>query len=593
MSNPNIKIINLLVMVACGGLFSDVQSKTSPNIVLILADDLGYSDLGSYGSEISTPNLDRLSSLGVRFANYHTAASCAPTRAMLITGRDSHTVGVPNIPEAIPEEQSADPRYQGVLSTEFETLPEMLKPKSYRTYFAGKWHLGMDKKRLPVARGFDRSLTMADTGSDNWEQKPYLPIYGEANWFEDGERIRLPDDFYSSEFIVDKTIEYIRQDERKGDPFFAFVSFMAVHIPVQAPANFRDRYQGVYSSGWESLARSRSNGLERTGILKERYPVNLAPTARDWDTLSTDEQYLYERAMQVYAGMVEAMDYHVGRLIDYLEQSGELENTVFVFLSDNGAEGSMAIGPSVPWVSGYFMKAWMTLNGYRSNPASMGERGSFVNIGPSWAGALVGPLSWFKFHSTEGGMRVPLVISGKISGTSIARSPGVVFDGFVWVTDLVPTLLQIAGIEGGEKFSGRSLVPALNGEVISIHGEKEDIGYELGGNKALFRPPHKLVYNRDGLEEPSWQLFNFVEDPGETTDLGFDEPELHSAMLKSYQSWAKENGVLEVPEGYTQIQQVFINSLKSRPVLLVVPLCLFLVGLAFFVYILRLSFRRR
>ena len=255
----------------------DASQTTRPNIVLLLADDLGFSDLGSYGSEIDTPNIDRLAASGMRFSNFHVAASCAPTRAMLMTGLDSHTVGVANI-EAIPEDQAHAPAYQGVLQTNIPTIAEMLQDAGYRTLMSGKWHLGFSDGEKPSQRGFDRTLMLADTGADNWRQRSYLPIYTEANWFEDGEPTTLPEDFYSSEYLVNKAIEYI--GDQAQEPFFAYVAFQAVHIPVQAPAAFRDKYLQTYTGGWHDLRTARSEGLARTGILPAgpRRPPCLPPS---------------------------------------------------------------------------------------------------------------------------------------------------------------------------------------------------------------------------------------------------------------------------------------------------------------------------
>ena len=581
-----------IVILLIFGVFPFVTASTKlPNIILILADDLGYSDLGSYGSEISTPHLDDLAFSGLRFANYHTAASCAPTRAMLMTGHDSHTVGVPNIPEAIPDSQSGEPNYQGVLSTDFETIANMLKRQNYRNYFSGKWHLGMDQTRLPGARGFDRSLTMADTGSDNWEQKPYIPIYGQANWFEDGERIKLPEDYYSSAFIMDKTIEYIDQGPTES-PFFAFVSFMAVHIPVQAPAEYRDRYRGVYSEGWEALAKTRSEGLVQMNILDKSYSTNLAPTATDWSALDVDDKLYFERAMQVYAGMVESMDYHIGRLVSHLAKLDKLENTIFIFASDNGAEGSIVVEPTAPFLMRAVLEGWMRTNGYHNDFEKMGQRGSFVNIGPSWAGASVGPLSWFKFHAAEGGMRVPLIISGSVNGEPIVNVQGDVFDEFVWATDLAPTILEMAGLDIDPGLPGHSVVSVLKGSRAPVYDAQEAVGYELGGNKALFIGNHKLVYDRIEGQANRWKLFNISDDPAELTDLSTSEPLLFAEMRKRYDVWAEKHRVLEVPANYNQGRQVMINGLKNRPVLWILPgiLLLFLIGGVLF--LLRLSFRR-
>ena len=208
------------------------QAAQQPNIVLILADDLGFTDIAPYGSEISTPSLTALANEGLRFTNYHTAASCAPSRAMLLTGVDNHRAGVSNIPEAIPPDQSAVDNYQGVLGNDVVTVASLLEGAGYHTYMAGKWHLGKERHQLPSRRGFERTVAMADTGADNWEQKPYIPIYKKANWFADGEEMELPKDFYSSRFLIDKTIEFIDSNRADGQPFFAYVPFQAVHIPV-------------------------------------------------------------------------------------------------------------------------------------------------------------------------------------------------------------------------------------------------------------------------------------------------------------------------------------------------------------------------
>jgi arylsulfatase/uncharacterized sulfatase len=219
-------------------------ANLTPNIVLLLADDLGFSDLASYGSEINTPNLDTLARQGVRFSNFHVAANCAPTRAMLMTGVNNHRAGVGNIIEMIPDEFLDSPSYQGTLSTNTVTVATLLRDAGYHTYMAGKWHLGHSPRLLPSARGYERTVALADSGADNWEQKPYLPIYEQANWFADGERFELPDDFYSSRFLVDKIIEFIDSNSDSKAPFFAYLPFQAVHIPVQAPQSFIDRYDG-------------------------------------------------------------------------------------------------------------------------------------------------------------------------------------------------------------------------------------------------------------------------------------------------------------------------------------------------------------
>jgi arylsulfatase A-like enzyme len=255
------------------------SSTTQPNIVFILADDLGYSDIAPYGSEVNTPNLSALAEQGLTFTNYHTAANCAPARAMLLTGVDSHLAGVPNIPEMLAPEQRIRANYQGVLGDDVVTVATLLEDAGYHTYMAGKWHLGMAPDKRPSRRGFQRTVAMMDSGADNWEQRPYLAIYDQANWFADGERFTLPKDFYSSRFLVDKMIEFIDNNLQDGKPFFGYLPFMAVHSPVQAPQEYIDRYMNFYDSGWHALRQQRMERAAALGIVAPDTPmVSMATT---------------------------------------------------------------------------------------------------------------------------------------------------------------------------------------------------------------------------------------------------------------------------------------------------------------------------
>ncbi|MDA1206101.1 MAG: sulfatase-like hydrolase/transferase, partial [Proteobacteria bacterium] len=311
-----------------------------PNIIFLLADDLGFTDIAPYGSEVNTPTLSELAESGTRFTNYHTAANCAPARAMLLTGVSSHLAGVPNIPEMLSPEQKLQDNYQGVLGDNVVTIATLLEGAGYHTYMAGKWHLGAAPGKLPSQRGFERTVALMDSGADNFEQRPYLPIYDQANWFADGKRFELPDDFYSSKFLIDKTIEFIDSNLADGKPFFAYVPFQAVHIPVQAPQPYIDRYMGVYDKGWQELRAARLASAVDLGILPASVPMIEMPSTSDWNDLTPERKRYEAKRMAVYAGMIEAMDNHIGRLIAYLKDNGQLDNTIFIFTSDNGAEGS-------------------------------------------------------------------------------------------------------------------------------------------------------------------------------------------------------------------------------------------------------------
>lgn len=534
-----------------------------PNIVFILADDLGYTDIAPYGGEVNTPALSALAQRGVRFANYHTAANCAPARAMLLTGVNNHLAGVPNIPEMLAPEQRRHPNYQGVLSNNVVTVATLLEGAGYHTYMAGKWHLGATPEKLPSQRGFARTVALMDSGADNWEQRPYLPIYEAANWFADGERFELPEDFYSSRFLIDKTIEFIDGNLKDGKPFFAYVPFQAVHIPVQAPQEFIDRYMGVYDTGWDVLRERRRQRAVEIGLVPENADMVRMRSTIDWDSLSTERKRYEAKRMAVYAGMIEAMDFHLGRLIDYLNDQGVYEKTVFIFTSDNGAEAS---GPDDP---GFFAanRTSSTL-GYHTDYERLGLKGSYNTISPSFASAAASPLAYYKFYTGEGGLRVPLIVSG----VPLEATP-MITHAFSWATDITPTILSIAGVErpgtryGGRSvlpMSGRDLSPILRGEVDRVYGEQDGVGYELTGHAAFFQGDYKLVRNGPPAGDGEWHLYNIMSDPGEVMELREVETAKFQRMLSGYERFSRESGVMPLPEGYTQTGQLLSNFLAER-----------------------------
>lgn len=555
------------------------KAAQQPNIILILADDLGFTDIAPYGSEISTPSLTALASEGIRFTNYHTAASCAPSRAMLLTGVDNHRAGVASIPEAIPPEQSGFDNYQGVLGNNVVTVASLLEASGYHTYMAGKWHLGKERHQLPSRRGFEKTVAMADTGADNWEQKPYIPIYKKANWFADGEEMVLPEDFYSSRFLIDKTIEFIDSNLEDGRPFFAYLPFQAVHIPVQAPQEFIDQYMGVYDVGWEQLREDRLTKALELGVVGQGTEMVEMSTTEDWEALP-DERKRYEaKRMAVYGGMVTAMDFHIGRLIEHLKATGQYDNTLFVFTSDNGSEVSGRPDPrNGP------ARLFVESQGYTSEYETLGLKGSFNSISPSFASASASPLAFYKFYAGEGGLRVPLIIAGQ----SITVK-GELNHALSHVTDITPTILSLAGVKapdgrfGGrpvEAIVGRNLMPLIRGDVDRVYAEDEAIGYEVGGNAALFRGDHKIVMNRGPVGDSKWHLYNIVSDPGETEDLADAMPERMLVMSQAYEQYVLENGVLPVPIGYEQVYQIGINGLREvygRPMLVIFVSILILV----------------
>ena len=564
--NAILKAFKRILLIGIIGLLSFFNNISAfakpPNIVLILADDLGFSDTQPYGSEIPTPNISKLADEGLMFTNYHTAANCSPTRAMLLTGVDSHRNGVPNIPEAIPPELAEHAHYQGTLNHKVVTIATQLRDAGYHTYMTGKWHLGMTPDLLPSQRGFERTVTMADTGADNWEKKTYSPLNRKANWFADGKEMDdLPEDFYSSKYYIDKAIEFIESNRRDGLPFFSYIAFQAVHTPVQAPQEYTDKYMGKYDEGWQRLRENRLESAKAKHIVPPGTTMVKMPTSKDWDSLSNAEKKYESKKMAVYAGMVDAMDHHIGRLLTYLKETGQYDNTVFIFTSDNGPACTDVDSNKVAWENLY-LKLWMKANGINRDYETLGTRGSYINMGMTFASSAASPLAYYKFWVGEGGMRVPLIISGR----GIPEK-GKMSNAFTYVTDITPTILDIAGVtphQGNyqgrriEPMIGKSLLPLVNGDVDQVYHADETIGYELTGHAALFKGDYKIVKNRGPVGDDAWHLFDIVNDPGETTDLKEEMPERFADMMAAYRSYTIENNVLPIPEDYE-----YFNVLRS------------------------------
>lgn len=522
------------------------NASPPPNVIVILIDDAALMDLGVYGGEARTPNIDALAARGAMFTQYRTSPLCAPTRAMLLTGLDNHLTGVATIPEVLPKQHQGQPGYTMALEPGVLTLADRLRAAGYRTLMSGKWHLGETADEMPQNHGFDRSFSLAASGADNWDDKSYMPYYKDAPWWEDGKEASLPDDFYSSEFLVDKMISYLGETESTA-PFFAYLPFQAIHIPVQAPAEFIANYDGVYDAGWHALRQARYERAQDLGLITVGAPLAPMPEgSRDWDSLSSKDQALYTAMMEVNAAMLEAMDFHIGRFVDHLRATGQYENSIFVITSDNGPEYNRGDND-------WRLSVWQALNGYNIDADRAGSKGSWGFIGPEWAAAAASPGALFKFYATEGGIRVPLIIAGPGVEPAKINAPAM-------VSDITPTLLEWTNAppapRDARQITGRSLFPVLRGTAGSVYGPEDIRAIEVSGNTALYKGDYKITRSMPPVGNAQWQLFNMRDDPGETQDLSEAEPEKLTELIAAYDSYATRVGVLEMPEGYNSAKAV-------------------------------------
>ncbi|MDX2093066.1 MAG: arylsulfatase [Kofleriaceae bacterium] len=528
-----------------------------PNILLVLLDDAGFMDFGAYGSDTATPRIDGLGQSGAMFTRYYTHPLCGPTRASLMTGQDNHVVGAGTLGEVLTPEMERLPAYSMTWADHQKTIASRLKAAGYQTFVTGKWGVGRVGVNLPHRFGFDRSYVLDATGSDNYGAKPYVPVYKEVKWFEDGKRISLPADFYSSRNIVDKMIQYVDGADPEK-PFFGYLAFQAIHVPVQVPREYVDKYDGVFDRGWDVMRAERLQKAIELGLVPRG--TRLSPPAynhRKWNDLSTDEQKYWARAMQVSAGMMEAADHHLGRLLDHLKAKGILDNTIVIVASDNGPDYN-TVGKTAKGALLHIERAWMLVEGWNVDRDNLGQRESLAAIGPEWATVSAAPFHLFKFNATEGGLRVPMVVSG----------PGVEKLGFVdsraRVTDIAPTLLDVAGVAyQPSEFDGRSLMPLLRREKQAVYGEEESFAFETSGTAALFRGNWKITRTLQPYGDDAWHLFDISVDPGETTDVQAQHPKLFQDMVSEYQAYATRVGVYEMPPGESARKQLTINSLKK------------------------------
>ena len=524
----------------------DNTPSTRPNILLIVADDLGWSDLGSFGGEISTPNLDELALSGMRLTNFYVAPTCSPTRSMLLSGTDNHLAGLGNMEEELGPNQINKKGYEGYLNNDVVTFATLLQDAGYHTMMTGKWHLGASLEKGPESRGFDDAFVIANGISNHFKQERIVGFetntITKAPYREHGRSIDLNEPFYSSELYTDKLISYIKSHQETShgsEPFFAYAAYSAPHWPLQAPDNFIDKYQDTYNVGYAEIRRIRLNRINELGLLKNITELSKSDLWPAWDQLDSHSQEKEAKRMQVYAGMVEALDHYIGRLIKYLKDAGIFDNTVIVFLSDNGAEGN---DPRVILEN----ETWIPTN-FNNSIDNMGRANSHISYGPRWAEVSSTPYKDFKGFPTEGGLLSPAFISYKgFQGQMIN-------DSFASVMDIAPTLLEIANTRHpGNYYKGRAIHPIkgksmldmLTGESNAIHAKDYVMGWELFNRRAIRSGSWKITWIEAPHGNNRWALYDLSTDPLEQNDLADKNTSKLNEMIALWKIYIKENNVI-------------------------------------------------
>ncbi|KAF5556361.1 arylsulfatase [Fusarium mexicanum] len=538
-----------------------------PNFLIIVADDLGFSDVKPYGSEIDTPVLDRLSKDGIRMTNFHTAQACSPTRAMLLSGTDNHIAGLGQMAEFAEMKKNLTgkypdyvdkPGYEGYLNWKVAALPEILSDAGYLTLMSGKWHLGMTPDVSPNARGFKKSFGFLPGCGNHFNYEPQFEadqdtmlLTSDGFWMENQSPVDrkkdLPDDFYSTKFFTDKLLDMLsnRTKEEKEQPFFSYLAYTAPHWPMQAPQDVVNKYNGKYDNGPDQLRLDRLTRLKELGLVPS--DVEAAPPVGfeagvKWEDLNDHERAVSAKKMEVYAAMVDLLDQNIGRVVDALEASGELDNTFILFMSDNGAEGSTL--EAAPLLSSFKTLGELIAAHYDNSLENIGKHDSYVWYGSRWACAATAPSRGFKGWSTEGGIRCPCLIRFP----PISSATETISHTFTTVMDILPTILDLAQVQHpGKRFRGREVVVPRGKSWVShlssptehpnVHQDADHIhGWELFGNRAIRRGNWKAVLlAKQGGD--NWELFDVEKDPAEQHDLSKRRPEILEEMLVH---WATE-----------------------------------------------------
>jgi arylsulfatase len=540
-------ILTFLILLGFGNFVAAASDAVSvknkrPNILLIVADDLGYSDLGAYGGEISTPNLNSLATQGgIQLTNFHVAPTCSPTRSMLMSGTYNHLAGLGSMAEWVADNQKDQPGYEGYLNERVVSLPSRLKEAGYATLMTGKWHLGMKPGQGPETQGFEQSYAMLPGAGNHYTDQGLFPFLPVTPYRENGKPVSLPNDFYSTDFYTDKTIEYIdKVIDSSAKPFFAYVAYTSPHWPLQVDKKYSDKYSGRYDKGYENIQNARLQTMSEMNLFtNEIVTTNKSKCYSSWDQLPTEEQKRQARIMEVYAGMVDSLDDNIGKLIQHLKDIGEYDNTFIVFMSDNGADARPE--------GGLAKESEFMQKNYNNSYENIGAKDSFVSYGGAWAQVSSTPFRLHKGMTTEGGIVAPAIFhypKGNLQS-------GVTHE-FVSVMDLLPTFLELAEVDPSAitlqskdtlPVAGKSIVQYLKGKAEKVH-QDHLYGFSVHRRQGLQYNDWKIVRLPAPYGNQQWMLFNLKSDPGEVTDLADREPTVLQDMIQRWASFAEETGVI-------------------------------------------------
>jgi arylsulfatase len=537
-------LMAVLLLAACHTRSGDQQAGAAkrPNILFILADDLGYGDIGAFGGEIPTPNLDQLAHQGMMLTGFYANMTCSPTRSMVMSGMDNHLAGLGVMGAPRRDDQKGQPGYEGYLNFRVATLPELLGDAGYDTYMIGKWHLseGDRVQTGPHARGFKRVFASFDGAAHlgGWDWRGPQP----ANYWDGDKVVHVGEDWYTTRDYTRKMLEFMQQDRAAGKPFFAYLAYTAPHWPLQAPKESIAKFTGWYDDGYEALYAKRLARQKELGLVpKDAPPIDDARFKPRWNELSADEKKVESRKMEIYAAMVSDLDRYVGEVIDYLKKTGQYDNTFIFFCSDNGAEaGRRDLAQNILDHVG---------KEYDQSLDNLGSATSYVMYGQNWASASETPFFRHKATAFEGGTHVPAFV----------RFPGHVAQGtrsnaMGTVMDLLPTFLELAGTHHpGASYHGRdvlqpqgvSLLPVFYGNAASVHPADEAFGWELFGYRSVRQGDWKLVWDQaQSAERRHWELFNVAGDFEEQHDLSKSNPQELATLQAEWDKYQQRNGVI-------------------------------------------------